>query len=700
MNRWLHSIFIIVVFFSAVNSFAQKSELDRQKIIEQRVELISENIETDDLDLNTLLDNLYHYFDNPINLNQKNAIEKLREIELLTEIQLNNLLEHIRVNGKLMSIYELQAVTGFDVQTIKNILPFVKVDANFETPNFSFKEINKEGNHEIIARWQNTLEKQSGYTKTDDEKLASPNSYYLGSSDRIYMRYRFTYLNNISFGVTGDKDPGEQFFRGNQKQGFDFYSAHFFLRNIGRFKAIALGDFQAQFGQGLTLWTGLAFGKTVEITSIKRNAQGIRPYTSVDESRFLRGAAVAYEIKNVTFTALASHKNIDANIIAADTSSNEIDVTVSSFQQSGFHRTNSEIQNKNALSETHLGGNISYNKSGFHLGLTAINSQYSGVLEKSVNNYNQFDFNGRQNTAFGADYNWVVRNFNFFGESAMSINKSMAHVHGVLLALDPKLNLSVVYRDFDRAYHNLTYNAISESSIPKNEKGILMGFDLKISSALSLNGYIDQFSFDWLRYQTDKPLTQGYDFIGQLRYKPNKKLDIYARYRYRNKPINSDAENIENITPVYYEERENIRLNIDYKINDAWQVRTRVEQMNFERIGGAPEKGFLMYQDLFYTPKGKPYSIKARYALFDTDSYSSAIYAYESDLLYVFSVPAHYYRGGRYYIMLRYKFNKKFDLWLRFSRFIYDNRTTIGSGLNEIDGNIKTDVKAQLIIKL
>jgi hypothetical protein len=50
--------------------------------------------------------------------------------------------------------------------------------------------------------------------------------------------------------------------------------------------------------------------------------------------------------------------------------------------------------------------------------------------------------------------------------------------------------------------------------------------------------------------------------------------------------------------------------------------------------------------------------------------------------------------------MLRYKFNKKFDLWLRISRWIYDNEDTISSGLDEIEGNTRTDVKAQLIIKL
>lgn len=702
MSVRIKHIFALLLVLFSINLTAQVDDENssKQSVIEQRIELISENLEDEDIDLNTLLDNLFHYFDHPINLNSKSATEKLREIGLLTEVQINNLVQHIQTNGKLLSIYELQAVQGFDIFTIKNILPFVKVTTDLDAPTFNLKEISNEGQHELITRWQNTIEKQRGFTKTEQEKIDSPNSYYLGSSDKLYMRYRFRYLNNVSFGVTSEKDPGEEFFKGTQTQGFDFYSAHFYLGNFKHFKSIAIGDYQAQFGQGLTLWSGLAFGKSVDIASIKRNAQGIRPYASVDESRFMRGVALAYELKDLTITALASHKKIDANILEPDTLVSDDDVFVSSFQQTGFHRTNSELIDKHVLTETHLGGNISYNKNSLHLGATAVKTKFSGELNRTPSNYNQFDFNGRENHAIGIDYNWVYRNINFFGESSQSANGALAHVHGALVALDPKLNVSVSYRDFDRSFQNLVYNAFAESSIARNEKGLLVGFDAKLSKNISLTGYFDQFEFEWLRFQTDKPLTNGYDFIGQLRYKPNKKLDIYTRYRYRNKPINTDAENIENIPTVFYEERAQYRLNIDYKISEDWQVRTRIEQMNYERIGGALEKGFMLYQDVFYNPKGKKYSVKARYALFDTDSYNARIYAYENDFLYLFSVPAYYNRGSRAYIMLRYKFNKKFDLWLRVSRWVYDNVDAISSGLNEIEGNTRTDVKAQLIIKL
>ena len=99
-------------------------------------------------------------------------------------------------------------------------------------------------------------------------------------------------------GLTAEKDPGEQFFRGAQKQGFDFYSFHAFYRGGKYLKSFAFGDYQIQLGQGLNLWSSYAFGKSSDILTMKRNPIPIKPYTSVDESRFFRGAAINLGYRN------------------------------------------------------------------------------------------------------------------------------------------------------------------------------------------------------------------------------------------------------------------------------------------------------------------------------------------------------------------------------------------------------------------
>jgi hypothetical protein len=49
-------------------------------------------------------------------------------------------------------------------------------------------------------------------------------------------------------GYTGEKDMGEQFLQGAQAYGFDFNSFHFVLKNTGKIKALAFGDYQVNFG--------------------------------------------------------------------------------------------------------------------------------------------------------------------------------------------------------------------------------------------------------------------------------------------------------------------------------------------------------------------------------------------------------------------------------------------------------------------
>ena len=156
--------------------------------------------------------------------------------QLLSEIQINHLINHREQNGYLMTIYELQSIEGFDVSTIKKILPYVYVSDYFNSSFFNANEMLKYGKHEYVMRLQRIIEKQSGYMKPDSAtKATKPNSYYLGDPNRIFARYHFQYSNAVSVAFSGEKDAGEEFFKGTQKKGFDFYSGHIGIKNIKPF---------------------------------------------------------------------------------------------------------------------------------------------------------------------------------------------------------------------------------------------------------------------------------------------------------------------------------------------------------------------------------------------------------------------------------------------------------------------------------
>ena len=691
--------FTLLALFMVTDISAQTPEDQKNDVIEQRLELIGEDLEREDIDFTALVDELSYFYDYPLNLNSASR-DELERLYLLTRFQINSLIQHVEENGPLIHITELQTIEHFDVETIRNILPFVRVSAEFDKPSISLGEMLKNGNNDLFLRYHRVLEEQRGYSPISQEELEeNPNRRYLGNQDRYYMRYRFRYQNKISWGFTAEKDPGEEFFQGTQRQGFDFYSAHFFMRDYGKLKAVAIGDYHLEFGQGLTFWSGLAFGKNPNVMNMKRSAPGIRQYTAADENRFMRGAAATYEIaKNVEFTAFVSHKGIDAGVAQIDTVDNIPEVTITSFQQTGFHRTPREMQNRNAIQETHYGGHLAYKTRKLNVGLTGVKSHYGGNVQRNLQLYNQFEFNNNENGLLGLDYNYVYKNINFYGEYSLSENGGWAYLNGALMALDKRFSFVVFQRNYSRDYQAPLSFAIAESSRNVNEQGLYFGFVSTPIKDWTVSAYIDRFSFPWMRFQTDKPNTHGYDFFSQVTYKPNRKLEMYWRYRTRTRPRNT-AFDVNTIRYVVDMDQSNYRFQFSYKATDEITLRSRVEYVTYSREGHEDEDGYVIYQDLRYQPTEKPFSLTFRYALFDTDGFNSRIYAYENDVLYAFSIPAYFDRGTRVYGILRYRIGRRIDVWLRLAQTIFNNRDTIGTGLEQIEGNTRTEVKAQMRIK-
>lgn len=681
-----------------VDSSQIRNDEQVDEFINQNVENLSEQIQSESGDLSSITDVWIFHKDHPINLNRTNR-EELEELQLLTEIQINNLLQHIDKNGKLISIYELQSINGFDLTTIRKVLPFVTVNDNLNTAHFGMHEMFKDGKHEFVTRFQRILESQSGYQVSDSIKKLKPNSYYLGDPNRYFARYTFKYNNNVSFALAGEKDYGEEFFKGSQKQGFDFYTGHIAIRNIKAIKTLVVGDYQAMFGQGLTLWQGFAFGKSASPMNVKRSGIGIKPYRSFDENRFFRGAAGTVRIKRFELTGLVSYKKIDANVLATDTLSNgELDViSVSSLELGGYHNTNSLVQTKGAIVQTIFGANVAYNYKSLHVAATVQNMNLSAALNSTPNLYNMYDFQGKHNFVGGLDYNYVYRNANLFGEYSMSANGGKAFCQGLIVALDPRLTFIAHFRHFDRNFQNLYGNAISENTLPQNEQSIYLGTEAKLFKYLTLSLYLDQYKFSWIQYGKSSPST-GRDIYSQLNYTPNRKLDMYVRFRHRMVPDNNTYNNAyDYVAPrVQY----NYRYNLSVQLSSEVKLKSRIEYTKVSQINKSDEDGAAFSQDIIYKKFGFPFTFTLRYALFDTKSYDSRVYIYENDVLYGYSVPALYYKGQRAYLMVNWDITRNFEIWVRLASTIYDNVNvqSVGS-LNEIDSNHKTELKVQARLK-
>ena len=678
----------VCMFFIFLNAFAQVTEPVTSNT-EQQLENITENNEDQETEDDSYLQQMVQFIKNPIALNEADVAD-LNQLRILTPIQIQNFILYRNLVGKLIDVYELQAVPGWDIGTIQKIRPCISVSTQVSFAG-TLKSRIKKGEHIILFRLSQVPERSKGYLI--DSSTAT--NFYPGSPQKLLLRYKYNYKNLFQYGIVAEKDAGEQFFKGKQKQGFDFYSAHIFIRKIGIIKSLAIGDFTVNLGQGLTQWQSLAFKKSVDVMNIKREGEVLRPYNSAGEINFHRGLAVTLAKKNWQLTVFGSYRKIDANFVA-DTSQSRDDF-VSSLQTSGYHRTKSETDDKAIQRQLTFGGNFSYLQKRLHLGINAVQYKFKFPLVKSADPYNKYALSGSSFGNYSFDYSYTFRNMHFFGEAAFTSSFSKAFVNGLLISASSRVDLSLLYRNISKSYQSLYTYAFTEGTYPTNEKGLYAGISIRPGSAWRIDAYADFYKFPWLRYRVDAPST-GSDYLIQLNYKPNKQLEIYTRYHAESKAINSNPAQL-TLSPVIQQPKKNWRTQVSYKINTAVSIRSRAEIVWFDKSGAAEEQGFLIYFDFIYKPFLRPFSGNIRMQYFDTEGYNSRIYAYENDVFYSFSIPVFYEKGYRYYANINYDLNKKISFWIKWAQTLYRDKSLIGTGLDEIKGNSKSEIKLQIAYK-
>jgi hypothetical protein len=225
---------------------------------------------------------------------------------------------------------------------------------------------------------------------------------------------------------------------------------------------------------------------------------------------------------------------------------------------------------------------------------------------------------------------------------------------------------------------------------------LFAGVSLRPVSTWRVDAYMDMFKFPWLKYLVDAP-SSGKDFLAQVTFIPNRQIEVYTRYRSETKQSNQ-PDNISTTNFLVSLPRQNWRTQVGYKISSSITVRSRVDLLWYDNRGKNAEQGFLTFFDFIYNPVLKPFSANLRLQYFETDEYDSRMYAYEHDVLYYYSIPPFYNKGFRYYFNINYNFSKKISLWVKWSQTLYKDQDTIGSGLDEIDGSKKSEIRTLLRI--
>ncbi|WP_017732960.1 ComEA family DNA-binding protein [Nafulsella turpanensis] len=656
---------------------------DVQRLIEQLFP-----VPANDLPYEDIYEVLLQYYTQPLDLN-KATVEELQSLFVLSDEQIIQLQRHKERNGLLLSIYELQAIPGWDLTTIYRILPFVTVSEEpfLRSRKPLVRRILQDGQKMFLLRTERVLEQKAGFLPSADTLPPA----YLGSANKVYARFRLNRPHDFSFGLTLEKDAGEPVeWNPRLKQyGADFFSFHAILYRQGNFSKIVVGDFQLQYGQSLVFGSGFSIGKGAEtITTIRRNNTGLRPYTSVLETGFFRGAGFTYTLTPaLELTTFYSSSRQDA-ILEQEVE----DAFFGSLQQTGFHRTIREREAKDNIREQSAGGVLHYKSRNrrFQIGATTLYTHFSKPWQRKPRLYNFFEFNGQQNLtgSLFTEYSW--QNFNLFSEVAISQSGGKGMVAGVLSSLLPVLDFSFLYRKYEKNFHSFYRTAFGEGSRPINEEGLYWGLKFQPKSYLWFSGYFDSFRFPWLRYRVNAP-SGGYEYMLRANYQPSRQLLLYGQFREEVKAINSSGEST--LRQPLPGTRRNYLLSLSFSPYDKLDLHSRLQWSSYA-LDENISNGYVLVQDASW--KWGQVQLSGRVALFQTDNYETRQYVYEKDVLWAFSIPAYYGKGIRQYLLLRYKLHRQLSIWLRWSRTTYLDREQIGSGTEKIDGSMFQQLKAQI----
>ena len=660
----------LFLFLFCLTSLAQqpkRTDVDLDQFIQQRVAIITEEANYDDL-----YEALFQLYQNPLDINKVTA-EELRSIHILSEKNIQSFVDYRAEAGPLLSLYELQAIPTFDKKTIDALLPFITIPNRFQIGKL------QPANLMLLVRAGQTLEEQKGYTEPEISQ-GKPSQRYLGGKQHLFTRFRANTTKNFSVGFTAEKDAGET--------GVDFLSFHGQLQNRGKWRNVVVGDYQVQIGQGLVSSAGFVMGKGGEaVSTVRRGNIGVRPYSSVLEGGFFRGIAGTLVLKNIEITPFVAINKNDATLVNQDEESQ----TVTSILNNGLHRTASEKLKKNQLLEQNYGLNAVLKYKTGQIGVSGLLTKFDRTLERKPTYYNEFEFNGNQNSLVSLHFSQFFSNLNLFGEVARSKSGGIGANLGATLPVSKRLDFAVLVRNYDKNFHSFYANGFSENSRTINERGLYVGMRYVIHKKLIANAFADFFKFSAPKYLVQEP-SKGNDLMAKITYTPSKKTALTAQYFYENKQKNLPATKPATMVSTH---RSIALLNLEHSFSKRISIQSRLQKNDFKYETLNKSNGYMAMQDLSLDLKN--WQFNGRFAYFNTDSYDSRIYAYERDVLYAVSFPAYANKGFRTYLVARYDLTPDVSLSCRIARTTLTDATSIGSGLDTIEGRFKTDVKIQLV---
>ena len=639
------------------------------------------------------VERLTHLATNPTDVNRASAGD-LAALPGLSPLLARRIVSYRTEQGLFSSLDGLTAVDGLSRTTLRDLRPFLiaRPSSSSGDAGAGFGTALHDLEVDVLQRAARELDLGRGYA--DDTTRTT----FQGPPGRLTTRLRVHHPRHGQLALALDKDPGEplRWRPDAQQYGFDHVAGNLTLRDLGPVETLILGDYSAQFGQGVTLWRGFTIGKGRDpVSPLVRSGRGLVPFQSTSESRFFRGAAATVRLPgSLTASAFASRRRRDATPRADE--ADAADGPIRNLSPGGLHRTASEQRRRNTLGITTTGGALTLRTGPLRIGAVGYRSTFDRPIVPPDDPFRRYAVSGTGTSMIGTYARLLVEDYTIFGEAARASTGELGGTLGATLDHDGRVQALLLGRYYPRSFPGLYNSAVGASGDTQNEIGAYAGLQVQVTEDWRVGAYVDQYRFPWVRYTVPRP-SRGIDTRVVIGYEPRPWLSSSLQVQAEREEAGTERAGPGGrvLSAVRTETRQSARWETEYVFSDALTLRTRLQLSRFRAAGTAASYGVMVAQGFRVRPFASV-SVDARVAVFDTDDYASRIYSYEHDLLYSFSVPAFYGEGHRSYVLLQYEPTSSLTIEAKYGVTWYPRRRTLGSGLNATDGPASREVRLQV----
>lgn len=563
--------------------------------------------------------------DNPVAINRAGRGE-LQRLVLLSDFQIESILDYRATNGNICSAAELSLLYGFDKANVELLAPFITFVADGNILR------NREHAVELYAR-------ASGDIVEDTSLIGSPHA--------LLLKCRYQYGKNIAAGFSLQNDMGEYLFRKGYKF-MDFYSGYLAVNDCKWLKSLVVGDFSARFGQGLVLWNSFSLNSAVSPEYLSKRGSGIAPYTSSDENNFFRGVAASCSFGKMEVSAMLSYNGVDARVKEG---------YYTSLPEDGLHNTTERLACRKTMREMVAGVDFSCLFPKLKVGFTASAYGYNKRNGRKIREDNKFRMYDGMWGNIAVNFNMFARRTRIFGEMAFDYGGSGAFLAGAVSPIFHNCNVGVLFRHYSKGYIAPHASACSTLSEVANQDGITVSASCSFSNFLKLNLNSDIVYYPWKRYNINE---------GTFQIKGSAALD-YAGCRW-----NWSVKLSERYTSHNAGHRACIKGKVGYRPFSVLLVKGTGSMVYSGTLG------YMAGVDLKYGSENGNIVLQGGGSYFNCREWSARLYNYEPDMPYTYNNRLLYGEGGCFYILLKYKISDGLECCLKGDtvRYIVSDRQT------------------------